>query len=43
MSSAQISVSFYGIRVQRVVIPNMRKPQLTKNSNIKNSPLNFEY
>ena len=43
MSSAQISLSLYGIFVQRVVIPNTCKQQQKYNSNIENSPLNFEF
>ena len=43
MLSAPISVSFYVIRVQRVVMPNACKPQQKYNSNIENSPQNLFY
>ena len=42
MSSDQISLSLYGIFVQRVVIPNTCKSQQKYNSHIENNPLNFE-
>jgi hypothetical protein len=42
MLSALISVSFYGILVQRVVFLNTCKSQQKYNSNIENSLLNFE-
>jgi len=42
MLSAQVSLSFYGIFVQQVVVPNTCKPQQTYNSNIENNPLHFE-
>lgn len=42
MLSAQVSLSFYGIFVQRVVVTNTCKRQQKYNSNIEENPLYFE-